>query len=762
MSPTNEPSVYTGRLYLYFFASLIFVAGATVIFWPWLSGAVTIPWDAKAQAYSQLGFLARTLAAGDSPFWTPNVFTGHPQIADPQSLIFSPPFLLLALFNPAPSFRAADAVPFVMLVLGGLSIIGFFRDRRWHPAGALVAAFAFSFGGSNAWRLQHVGEVLSLCWFALTLFALARGLDRGSILAGFLAGVLAGFMALGRDQIAMLCIFILAAYAVTFVLGDLSGRLKRSLPVLSAGFIGGVLTIGIPIALTLALADESNRPEIDYAGAIGGSLPPFSLLSAVVANLFGVDGPMKDFWGPPAELIWGPSHLALARNMGAIYFGAIPLAALACGFASLRETRIRIFAVLAIIMLLYAVGSYTPFFGWVFEIPGVALYRRPADATFPLCALLAICAGYGVHILALRGGGMRLVWGAVIVAALYALCVGVAIDKDRFAQSMPALITGAVALSCAMLVLLLAPVLARRAPVALILLIGFGMTVDLSINNKPNESTAASPLDYEILRFGSRDETLVRMRALLAEQRGPDRRDRVELAAIDYNWPNAGLVHNFDHDLGFNPVRLKLFVDVTHAQDQIAIPDQRTFSPLYAGFKSPLADLMGVRLVLSRYPLGQLDPTFRESDFISHGQINSIYIWENPRALPRVMMVGSAQAVNFESLTGSGNWPKVDFTQTVLLESDDILEPRSRPKGEARILRYRNTQIDIEVNSPEGGWLVLNDIWHPWWQAKVDGAEASILQANVMFRAVAVPAGQHRVQFTFHPLSGLWNQLRER
>ncbi len=31
------------------------------------------------------------------------LFSGHPQIADPQSLIFSPPFLLLAAINPAPS-----------------------------------------------------------------------------------------------------------------------------------------------------------------------------------------------------------------------------------------------------------------------------------------------------------------------------------------------------------------------------------------------------------------------------------------------------------------------------------------------------------------------------------------------------------------------------------------------------------------------------------------------------------------------------------
>jgi hypothetical protein len=149
MSLQSEPSRPAGRLYV--FAGLAFVAGALVLAWPWLSGVVTIPWDAKAQAYPQIVFLARALAAGDSPFWTPNVFAGFPQIADPQSQIFSPPFFLLSLFNAAPSFRAVDSMVFGMLMLAGLALIAFFRDRGWHPAGALVAAFAFSFGGSAAW-----------------------------------------------------------------------------------------------------------------------------------------------------------------------------------------------------------------------------------------------------------------------------------------------------------------------------------------------------------------------------------------------------------------------------------------------------------------------------------------------------------------------------------------------------------------------------------------------------------------------------------
>src|SRR5215471_1192553 len=88
--------------------------------WPWLSGAVTIPWDAESQFRPQLSFLARALAHGESPFWTPNVFAGWPQISDPQSLLFSPLHFVLALVDGAPSALAFDRVTFLVLFLGGL------------------------------------------------------------------------------------------------------------------------------------------------------------------------------------------------------------------------------------------------------------------------------------------------------------------------------------------------------------------------------------------------------------------------------------------------------------------------------------------------------------------------------------------------------------------------------------------------------------------------------------------------------------------
>jgi hypothetical protein len=501
---------------------------------------------------------------------------------------------------------------------------------------------------------------------------------------------------------------------------------------------------------------------MDFEEAARGSLPPLSLLTGVVANLFGVDGPMKDFWGPPSSAVWGETDLALARNMGAIYFGAIPLAALACAAGVLRDRAVRVFLAMMIFMLLYTVGRYTPFFQVAFWIPGVELYRRPADATFPLCALLAILAGYGVHGIIARGERVRMKTGALAIALLFGLCLFLAFDKGRLAQASGALMIGAGSLTLAVAALVKAPVWMRRAPYLSLAALAALMTLDLAISNKPNESTGLPPWTYDELHPDSTNETLSIIRERLAAHATPDRRDRVELPAVDYEWPNLGLVHGFDHDLGFNPIRLKLFTDATNAQDQVSVPDERTFSPLYAHFRSPLADLLGVRLIVSRHPLERMDKAFDPNDFTFIRQTKDGYIWENPRALPRVMAPGAAQIVDIEKMLAEGNWPEVDFTRTVLLDGEEAGALLQGPPGAAKILSYRNTEVVVEASFPEGGYLVLNDVWHSWWAAQVDGTPAPILQANVMFRAVRVGPGTHRVRFSFDPFAGLWAQLWKR
>ncbi|HEX2725648.1 MAG TPA: glycosyltransferase family 39 protein, partial [Beijerinckiaceae bacterium] len=419
----------------------LFAAAWLVLSWPWLSGAVTIPWDAKAHFYPQLQFLAQSLHRGELPFWAPYVFSGAPQIADPQSLIFSPPFLALAWLDPNPSFRTADATVLAMLGLGGMAIVALFRDRGWHPAGAIVAALAFAFGAAAAWRIQHVGQILSLAWLPIALWLLTRALERRSPGYGLAAGVVAGLMVLGRDQVAYLGVWTLIGAVVAHWLDNAAGwrAIRASAVPLACGAIGGALVVTVPVLLTLVLTEGSNRAAIDYVGAGQGSLHPALLLTAFAANLFGADGPLQNHWGPPSPL-WGPVDLFLARNMGQAYIGALPIvlimtAALQRGALWARE--IRFFTVLAALMLLYALGRYTPFFRATFEIvPGVDLFRRPADAVFLLGFAAAVLSGYLVH--RWCAGGVvpatpaRRAVAAILILVPMALCVAVPIAKDTF------------------------------------------------------------------------------------------------------------------------------------------------------------------------------------------------------------------------------------------------------------------------------------------------------------------------------------------
>ena len=60
-------------------------------------------------------------------------------------------------------------------------------------------------------------------------------------------------------------------------------------------------------------------------------------------------------------------------------------------------------------------------------------------------------------------------------------------------------------------------------------------------------------------------------------------------------------------------------------------------------------------------------------------------------------------------------------------------------------------QINSQLSEP--GVLVLTDAFHPGWKVFVDGKEQTIRRANYLFRAVELPAGNHRVEFVYDPIS---------
>ncbi len=747
---------------LFWPAVAIFAVGWALFAWPWLSGRVMIPWDAKAHFLPQVQFLAASIARGEWPFWTPNVFSGHPQIADPQSQFFSPPMLLLALLNPAPGSHAADVTVLLCLLGGGLGVMWLFREMNWHPAGGLVAALGFSFGAAMAWRLQHYGQVLSLAYLPFALVFLRRALERRSWMYGLLAGVVAGFILAGRDQIALLCVYLLAGYVVAWWLDqdEPAQAALSSIKPLAAGAVGGVAVALLPIVLTALLASQSNRPEIDFIGAGRGSLHPALLLTAFAPHLYGAAGPMADFWGPPS-FAWTGTDLFTAQNVGQSYIGALPVMLLAAGLVrgELWAREIRFFTIAFALSLLYALGWYTPLFRVMYEIvPGISYFRRPADAVFLIGGLGSIIAGYALHRILEAPpwqrwtGGMLTVAGAMV--AMLLTCLIVARLMDRVGPATQPLLLAVVSFAATCAALAAAHWLRAIRPVAALALLGGVVAADLSINNGPNGATGLPPAMVEMLEPDTRNETVALLKKLTATSRSETRRDRVELAGLGFHWPNASLTHGLENTLGYNPVRLGIYTAATGAEDHSGLPDQRKFSALMPGYTSMLANLLGLRWIATGVPIEEIDKRLAKGAMPLVARTRDGYVYENPNALPRVLFATQAREVDFERLLKDGLWPDFDPTTTVLLAKVSPAPESVRRPGRVRLVSYGNTEVVIEADSSEGGWVVLNDVWHPRWEAQVDGKPAQVLRANAIFRAVVVPPGRVNVRFMFRPLGG--------
>lgn len=755
----------------YVTALFVLAAAWTILSYPWLSGEVTIPFDAKAYFQAQIQFLAHALHTGQSPFWTPNVFGGQPQIADPQSLIFSPA-LLLAYAEAVPSFRQMDVYVLALLGIGALSILLFFRDRGWHPAGGVIAALTMAFGASAAWRIQHIVQVQGFALFTMALWMLARAIDRRSLLYGFGAGIFIGLMLVSPGQVSLLGAYLLAGYVLHYWASSDNWRktVIASLPTLSVAGATSLLLAGGPIVLTYLFVVSSSRPDFAFDEAVRGSLHPASLLTALVADLFGTVNPNVVYWGPGASE-WPADLLTLSENMGQIYMGALPIVAvLGLGMTRgiLWAREIRFFTIGFLLMLAYALGRYTPLFQLYYDyLPGVDLFRRPADATFEVGVMLAIVAGYAVHRLLTDAAPKLSLWRRVlplaIFAAAFAASVLVAWQHNALAVAIKPIVvslgfmTGAAALM--VYFIRSAHDSAPRWQLATVLLAVF-MTADLAINNGPNKSTGRAPAEYDVLMPDSTNETLRFLKAHLRQPEYSVRRDRVELVGLGFAWPNASLVHGFDHALGYNPLRLA-GASAAGFSEGVGEPQQRIFTPLYPSYRSRTADLLGVRYIALPIPIENVDEKLQPGDLGLVTRTKDGYIYENRRALPRVLFATNWRNADFAQITKDGGWPDFDPTQTVLLESykGAPLEPVAKGSAKLRMLNYENTMVEIEVDSPNAGFVVLNDMWHPWWYATVEGQDAQIEKANVLFRAVRVGAGKHVVRFEFKPFAGAIAQL---
>src|SRR5919199_1412467 len=120
---------------------------------------------------------------------------------------------------------------------------------------------------------------------------------------------------------------------------------------------------------------------------------------------------------------------------------------------------------------------------------------------------------------------------------------------------------------------------------------------------------------------------------------------------------------------------------------------------------------------------------------------------------------GQAQEYHQTDVLESG---LIDPRRTVILENgataqaaqDELLGPDPTPdesvSWEQSLLESGGDSVLLHVHAAAPGWLVLSDAYYPAWQARVDGSPRRVEIADAALRAVAVPGGDHSVEFLYN------------
>ncbi|MFQ5344015.1 MAG: YfhO family protein, partial [Anaerolineae bacterium] len=142
-------------------------------------------------------------------------------------------------------------------------------------------------------------------------------------------------------------------------------------------------------------------------------------------------------------------------------------------------------------------------------------------------------------------------------------------------------------------------------------------------------------------------------------------------------------------------------------------------------------------------------------------------VYRNRRALPRAFLAYRAEVASDDAVLATLQDAEYQPQDIVYLAAEQTASSpegvtvtgNTAGEGGAVIRRYDPKSVEIDVSTPAPAYLVLTDSYYPGWRAWIDESPVPILRADLLFRAVRVTAGDHRVRFVFQPRSLRWGTL---
>jgi len=717
----------------------VLITLVTYFWWPSLwGGQVIIHADAAHHGLSLLSFHAQALHGGRELLWDSGIYGGHPLFAEGQGGFASPLNIIIA-FLLEPEY-GIGIFHWLSMLLSGIGVYCLALSLGIRPWAAVFASLATVFSGIWIGFQYNLSVSGALTWLPWLLASVEFWLNRPTLWRASLMSIaaalliFAGYPHIAHGAAIYLVIRLSALLFTQQSRMQVWGNRKR---LIQLGLWAVILAVGLSAIQLLPLVEligQSHR-------SVGTSLP--------FGGLIGVDAYIRG-------MLFFSADPAAPSNFFKLESQASSLVILLFGAVIFSKPSVRVVGHLLAAIFLFNLGMEfaSPIFKFVYEfhlIPGLHNYRI-MHPFFPLAVVgVAVVAAYVLdnisdvlrrittsRVVGVCGVSYCLLWAALVIhfydvsltilniiepIIFLVLCAGFFYSgKSRFIVVATVFLYAVGVIAYKSAVFNFYDTTALRQPKSI-----------RTIREDPQLAEfKATIIDTAYAFIPSNDPRL-------------DQQYQVFLSRISpfpaLNWG----VPSIDGVLGLALSRRMLIQKTI----ELELDGSTATQP-----GSRIIDVLGIKYI-------SLQALTSASGFelIHHDVDDAVLIYRNNYARPRFQLyersafVASPEAALQQLAQSEPGLLLVEGQETAGIPMEfeceaDAGKPARFDVSQATSMHYRMT---VSTECPV--WLFVADANYPGWQAKVDDVPVELFSAQVLGKAVRVPAGEHRIQIDYIPRS---------
>lgn len=763
------------------FIVLGFLVLAALFCYPTLSGKVLSQGDVSSWKGMSEEARAWHEKTGENPLWTNSMFGGMPTFT---FYVIEDHNYIGRIYNAVTSLVSKPVNFFFLAMLGFYILMSTLRVNRWLGA---VGAVAFAFASFNAVSIVagHDTKLIAMMFMPIALSGMII-VYRGKYLPGAVLMALGLSMMLcsAHYQIIYYLLMVMAIAAVVFFIDAIkNGTVKNFFIASGVSLIAGCLAVA-PSAGSLMATREyakqtmrGGQSELTFnhdKGKKSGGLDrdyAFQWSNGVgetfcimIPYLYGgsSDEPIEK--GPKAgeimsnagyqmvPLYWGDQPFL----SGPVYFGAIICFLFVLGLMVVRNNNKWWILGAAILSIFMSLGRNFPAFNnFLFDhLPLYNTFRTPTMALSIAQLMFPMLGIWGVMEIIRTDANKEELWKKTKIALgiTAGLCVLIGLAGGMFFdytgvsdKNFPPELVKALkedrsdlamksSLQSALFILLAGAAIwaylkNKIKPNVLIIALGVLIAVDMIpvAANYLGEKNYTEEGDAPVFQPRPVDQQIMQ-----------DKDPYYRVLDVSKNVFNDASQCFFHKCIGgYSPAKLELYQDLIDVH-------------MSKGFTKPVLDMLNTKYIIFNGPQNQAVAQPNPDALGNAWFVNEVK-WAKTADEEILDMKGPV--LGDTAVVTGGFDPKHTAIMRETFQKDlNGYSFGADSTSKVSLTKYGLNDLSFASHNTQPGLAVFSDIYYAQgWKAFVDGNEVPILKANYLLRAIKVPAGDHKIEFRFHP-----------